>query len=152
MRLLKIVLTVLLFLAILGFVGTNLDAAVDLTILSTIYQQIPLYAIVIIALAVGVLFSGIIFVAEGTNTRLENIRLTKKIRKLETEVHYLRTQPPAAPRREPDDLPAEDTSRKSPGSDDRKAGAPASAPIYGSTQEGWDGDDDDDFYSGGRAV
>ena len=51
MRLLKIILIVLLLLAILGFVGTNLDTVVDLTVVSTVYHDFPLYALVIAALA-----------------------------------------------------------------------------------------------------
>jgi hypothetical protein len=152
MRLLITVLLILLLLATLGFVTTNLDARVDLTVGGKTYDQVALYLIVIAALLVGVAFAGIVAVAEGVNTRLDNRRLSREIRKLETEINYLRTQSPATARKEPEDLPADrslpaGTARNTGGAD-----APASAPIYDPGSGEWDPDDDDDIYTGGRAV
>ena len=77
-------------------------------------------------------------------------RLRREIHKLETEVNYLRTQPPK--------LGGIEATR----SEQRKGGGvppPAggrelpSAPVYGGdAADERPSDDDDDVYSGGRAV
>jgi uncharacterized integral membrane protein len=152
MRLLVIVLLVLLFLAMAGFVVTNLDKRVDLTIWATTYSDLALYIIVLATLLVGIAVAGVVAVAEGVSTRLENRRLSREIRKLETEINYLRTQPPGASRQEPDELPS--SKSLPPAEGVRRGGedSPASAPIYDPGSGEWDPDDDDDIYSGGRAV
>lgn len=149
MRLLIIVLFIVLFVGLIGFVQANIETRVPFNVFDTVHEEVPLYLLVIGAIVIGIVFAGVIAVAEGAHIRLANRRLEREIRKLETELNYLRTQPPVGPRREPDELPdrSEPGVRPPRGADD--AGAPPpSAPVYG----GYDDDPDDETYSGGRAV
>jgi uncharacterized integral membrane protein len=148
MRLLVILLTILLFLNLLGFVLTNLETRVDVTVWKTQHPNVPLFAVVILAVLAGIVYAGVIAVAEGANLRLANHRLQREVQKLETELNYLRTQPVTSPRSEPDaiqDLSFKGGNRAD--DDDEARTPPASAPVYEA-----EGDLDDDTYSGGRAV
>lgn len=154
MRLLIIVLTLILFVAILGFVLSNLDTRLDLHVLGTVHPAVALYLVVIVAVLVGIVYAGIIAVAEGAHIRLVNRRLSRQIQKLETEIHYLRTQPPVGRSEEPDSLPdAEPAEPAEPQAtaESRPPKHRPSAPVY-HTDPGTPVDDDDDFYSGGSAV
>jgi uncharacterized integral membrane protein len=145
MRLLVIVLTILLFVGFLFFVMDNLDTEVQVRLGKRAYPSVQLFVVVLAAIFVGMVYAGIIAVAEGANARLANRRLAREVGKLETELNYLRTQRPEAARAEPvqrADAAPSSTAEVLP---DR-----ASAPVYGG-EEDWTGDDDD-AYSGGRAV
>ncbi len=147
MRLLVIVLTILLFLGLLGLVLTNLETVVSVRIFQTVYPDVPLFVLVFLSVLAGILYAGIIAVAEGANLRFANSRLTREVQKLETELNYLRTQPLGRPTPEPDAVepPAEPASEPRTDSVD----GPPSAPVYDG-EDGWTSDDD--AYSGGRAV
>ncbi len=149
MRLLVIVLTILLFLGLLGLVLTNLETVVSVRIFQTVYPDVPLFVVVFLSVLAGILYAGIIAVAEGANLRFANHRLTREVQKLETELNYLRTQPLGRPRPEPDAVeaaaePGAEAAAEEGGSDT----PPSSAPVYDG--DGWTSDDED--YSGGRAV
>lgn len=152
MRLLITVMLILLFLAILGFYFGNQDARVDLSVGNTTYEQVALYLIVIASLLAGIIFTAVIALAEGVTLRLDNRRLSREIRKLETEINYLRTQSPSASRTDRDELPSARVSPPGGGTDAAGSDTPASAPIYDPGSGEWDPDDDDDIYTGGRAV
>src|SRR3972149_1516805 len=98
MRLLVIVLTFLLFVGIVGFVLTNLDTRVPVTVWETQYMDLPLFLLGIIAVFVGVCCGGIRGGAGGASTRLANRRLAREVQRLEAELNYLRAQPPSSPR------------------------------------------------------
>jgi hypothetical protein len=101
-----------------------------------------------LAVLAGIVYAGVIALVEGAQIRLTNRKLAQEVRRLETELTYLRTQP--APRRtEPDAVP--DQGAPPPESEIEPEVHPASAPVY-ETDEGWSPDPDDDAYSGGRAV
>jgi uncharacterized integral membrane protein len=144
MRLLVIVLTILLFVGFLFFVMDNLDTEVQVRLAKRTYPSVQLFVVVLASIFVGMVYAGIIAVAEGANARLANRRLAREVGKLETELNYLRTQRPGAPPSEPKVPPDATTQSPSDALPDR-----ASAPVYGG--EG-DWTDDDDAYSGGRAV
>ena len=153
MRLVVIVMTFLLFVGIIGFVITNLDQKVTVTVWRTAYEELPLFLLVILAVFAGICYAGIIGVAEGTQIRLSNRALLREVARLETEINYLRTQPPPMPRPEPDAVPDAEIT---PSTRDARPTPPllppvAAAPVYG-TEEDWGQDEDDDPYSGGRAV
>jgi len=152
MRLLIVLLTFALFVGVLGFVATNVDTRVGVQVFRKTLDDLPLYLVVIAAMLVGIVYTGMIAIAEGAFIRLANRRLEKDVRRLETEVHFLRTQPVGPAPIEPDAFVPN-------GPDDeivdvvppRPAAAvagesPASAPVYGIDP------DDDDQYTGGRAV
>ncbi len=155
MRLLVILLTILLFVNLLGFVLTNLETRVDVTVWKTQHHNVPLFAVAILAVLAGIVYAGVIAVAEGANLRIANHRLQREVQKLETELNYLRTQPLGTPRAEPDAIQDRSWSdrRGSPEADgDDEAGqAPASAPVY-EAEGALDEDRGDDGYSGGRAI
>lgn len=150
MRLLIIVLTLLLAVALLGFVLTNLDTRIDVKVWKTHHEGVPLYLVVFLSVVAGVVYAGIIGVGQGVQLWVSNRRLTREIEKLEIELNYLRTQPSNRPASGETSEPDAPTTTGSPRGD---AGDPeplASAPVYGFDDD--DEDPDDDVYSGGRAV
>lgn len=150
MRLLIIVLTLALFVAILGFLVTNLETRTPIRLWQTVHPDVPLYLVVILSVVAGIVYAGIIAIAEGANVRFTNRRLTREIRKMETELNYLRTEPPTLPRPEPDEIPVRRDEDGTGRSRSDREDSPASRPIY-SAEDDWPSDDDD-AYSGGRAV
>jgi uncharacterized membrane protein YciS (DUF1049 family) len=151
MKILVIVMTILLFVGIIGFVVTNLATTVNVTVWKTEYPSLPLFLVVIFAVFAGICYAGIIGVAEGAHIRLVNRRLVREIKRLETEMSYARTQPSSAPRPEPDAVPdaPEVAKRKEPRAPEPSV---ATAPVYGTGDDDFTSDDDEDVYSGGRAV
>ena len=80
-----------------------------------------------------------------------NRQLAREVRRLETELNFLRTQP-STPRREPDVPGGAETKEDEDGelvAAERQdvAGVLASAPVYHADEA-----DEDDPYTGGRAV
>jgi len=148
MRLLIIVLTLLLAVALLGFVLTNLDTRIDVNVWKTHHESVPLYLVVFLSVVAGVVYACIIGVGQGVQMWISNRRLTREIEKLETELNYFRTQPSI--RTPPGEASRQDEmiATEPPGSE-VDAEPLASAPVYGPDD---DGDPDDDVYSGGRAV
>lgn len=147
MRFLLTIVILALLLAILGFSITNLETLTTVTIWETTYRDVPLWSVAFLSALAGIVSVGIIAVVDGALVRGRNRRMARELRRLETELNFLRTQPMAA-RREPDrpdhaevpDLPEE------PPIADRDDEL-VSAPVYGADDE-----DDDDPYTGGRAV
>jgi hypothetical protein len=89
-----------LLLALLGFAMTNLETRVPVTLWQTTYQDVPVWSLVYLAVLSGVVAVGIIAVVDGAFIRLKNRQLVRELRRIETELNFLRTQP-AAGRREP---------------------------------------------------
>ena len=150
MRLLVILMTFLLFVGIIGFVLTNLETRVAVTVWKTQHPDLPLFLVVIVGVFAGIVYAGIIGVAEGAHIRFANRRLAREVQRLETELHYHRTQPHSAPGAEPDVV--QEGAAPSPVETPREPAEEtvATAPVYGADEE-WT-PDDDDAYSGGRAV
>ena len=147
MRAVWFVIGIVLTFGFLGFLVTNFETRVPVTVLTTSYPSIPLWLVVLVALIVMSVLVGVAAIIEGAAVRLENRRLRRDVHKLETEINYLRTQPSLAPRAG-DEPPALPPPVATPETDD----ALASAPVYGSAADDWPGEGDDDAYSGGRAV
>jgi uncharacterized membrane protein YciS (DUF1049 family) len=148
MRFLLIVVVLALVLAIVGFTATNIETLTTVTLWQTTYRDVPLWSVVFLSALAGVVSVGIIGVVDGALVRLRNRQMSRELHRLETELNFLRTQPPPA-RREPDlpggpELP--DDEAVAVEAADAKA-ALASAPVYHA-----DDADDDDPYTGGRAV
>ncbi len=152
MRFLIIALILGLFIVIVGFMITNAGEVTNVTLWDRLLTDIPLFMVVIVSILVGVVATGVAALAEGTNIRLANRRLIRQVQKMETEINYLRTQPPVQSRPEPDDLkaggggPMPAAGRTPP--DRQDAEALPTAPVYSPDND----DDDDDTYTGGRAV
>jgi hypothetical protein len=151
MRILFILLTFLMFAGVLGFVADNLETEVPVKMFRTAHADVPLYLVVILSVFFGIVYAGILAVAEGAHIRLANRRMAREIRKLETEINYLRTQPTVS-RSEPDSLAGVASPGKPTGADRRSEASRdlPSAPVYGDSDD--PSDDDDDMYSGGHAV
>ena len=151
MRFLLIVVILALVLAIVGFTATNIETLTTVTLWQTTYHDVPLWSVVFLSALAGVVSVGIIGVVDGALVRLRNRKMSRELRRIETELNFLRTQPLPA-RREPD-VPGEveilddDGERVAAVDPARGGGDPASAPVYHS-----DGADEDDPYTGGRAV
>jgi len=147
MRILLILVILALLLALIGFASTNLETRAPVTFWQTTYQDVPVFLIVYLSMLAGVVGVGIIAVVDGAFVRLKNRQLARELRRLETELNFLRTQP-AERRREPD-VPGE-SERGEPASESEETeagGALASAPVYQAEEI-----EDDDPYTGGRAV
>ena len=148
MRFLLIVVILALVLAIVGFGVTNIETLTTVTLWQTTYRDVPLWSVVFLSALAGIVSVGIIGVVDGALVRLRNRQMSRELHRLETELNFLRTQPPTL-RREPD-LPgvvdlADDEAATVESGEGRAA--LASAPVYHS-----DDADDDDPYTGGRAV
>jgi uncharacterized integral membrane protein len=149
MRFLLIVVILALLLAILGFSITNLETLTTVTLWETTYHDVPLWSVAFLSALAGIVSVGIIGVVDGALVRLRNRQMSRELHRLETELNFLRTQPPAT-RREPDrpgdaELPEDEHA---PEMEPAEGGsALASAPVYHA-----DGADEDDPYTGGRAV
>jgi uncharacterized membrane protein YciS (DUF1049 family) len=153
MRLLFPIAIVLLALVLIGFGVTNLGTYVTVTIWATEYPNVHIFYVVSIAVLVGALFSGIIAVVEGAKIRLDNRRLRRELHKQETEINYLRTQPPASSKLEPDEVQKPKPPAPATGERKRARKHVPSAPVYGTNdEEDYPPSSDDDIYSGGRAV
>jgi uncharacterized integral membrane protein len=149
MRFLLIIVILALLLAMLGFSITNLETATTVTLWKTTYHDVPLWSIAFLSALAGIVSVGIIGVADGALVRLRNRKMSRELQRLETELNFLRTQPPPT-RREPDvpgdgELPDEEHAAEM---ESAEGGSDlASAPVYHG-----DGADEDDPYTGGRAV
>lgn len=152
MRLLISIVLILFFVAMIGFLTTNLDSRVSVTIWSTQYTDIPTFYVVLVSFILGFVFTAIIAIAEGARSRLENRRLRRQLRKQETELNFLRTQPPVAARPEPDALDLGGSTDAAPPETRDPAGHLPTAPVYGMDEDDATPEPDDDIYSGGRAV
>jgi hypothetical protein len=147
MRIVLIAVILALLLALLGFAMTNLETRVAVTLWQTTYQDVPIWSIVFLSVLSGVIGVGIIAVVDGAFVRLKNRQLMREVRRLETELNFLRTQP-ASSRREPDAPSTEALDEPGPDDEDaERVGVLASAPVYDPEEA-----DDDDPYTGGRAV
>lgn len=152
MRLLISIVLILFFVAMIGFLTTNLDSRVDVTLWSTEHTGIPTFYVVLVSFILGFVFTAIIAIAEGARSRLENRRLRREIRKQENELNFLRTQPPVAARPEPDALEAGRPAENGLPEPSEPAGHLPTAPVYGMDEDDVAPEPDDDVYSGGRAV
>ncbi len=153
MRFFFIVVVLLLVVGYIGFTVTNLGSVVSLELWGTEYPDIPIWRVVIISIGVGAALVGLLATVEGATIRFENRRLRKEIHKMEIELNFLRTtQPSGARAAEPDAI--EDSSRPALPAATVTAtlSEPASAPVYGERDDWPPENDDDDAYSGGRAV
>jgi uncharacterized integral membrane protein len=155
MKLLVIVMTLLLAIGILMFTTTNLETRVPITLLKTSHPDARLIAIVFVAILTGIVYAGVIAIAEGMSLRIANRRLKREIQRLEAELDFYRARPAGPAQPEPDVLEetgrAEETLQET-----EQAGVErrplASAPVYDSEDDEGGVDPGEDAYSGGRAV
>ena len=140
MRILIIAITMVFLFGMLAVYWTNADTTVDFTIGGRVFTEVHVWVLILASVLAGCLLVGVVAVLEGTVMRFTNGRLRRKIHKLENEMHYLRTQPPTT---DPG-LPSA-PEEEEPGEPGRR---PPSAPVYGVE----DDRDEDDMYTGGRAV
>src|SRR5712675_3725198 len=101
MRFLLIIVILALLLALLGFSMTNLETLTTVTLWETTYRDVPLWTVVFLSALAGIVSVGVIGVVDGALVRLRNRQMARELRRLETELNFLRTQPSAL-RREPD--------------------------------------------------
>lgn len=151
MRLLIILL--LLLVGVLYLAVMNPDEHVTIWIWNKAYRDVSLWVVVLASVFAGFALTGILGLIEGAGFRLQNRRLRREIQRLETELNYARTQPASTSATEPDAL---DVSARDRRAREVATGEPErpSAPVYGSVGAADDGADeeDDDAYTGGRAV
>jgi len=142
MRFVVVAITMVFLFAMLAVYWTNADTTVDVVLGGRTFEDVHLWGVILGSMLAGCLLVGIVSVIEGAVLRFRNSRLEKRIRALENEMHYLRTQPPTTdpglpPAEEPDEATESLGGRSLP-----------SAPVYHVD----DDRDDDELYTGGRAV
>ena len=153
MRFFFIVVVLLLVVGFIGFTVTNLGSLVSVKLWGTEYTDIPVWQVVIVSIGIGAALIGLLATVEGASIRFENRRLRKEIHKMERELNFLRTTQPGAEKRpEPDAI-----ENKAKGALPAKPATaalsePASMPVYGEKDDWPPDSDDDDAYTGGRAV
>jgi hypothetical protein len=161
MRVFFFLMVLIIAFGFLGFVATNLDTTVDVTVFAKPYEAVPLWWVVGVTLIFIAVLIGSYAIAEGAAARLENRRLRRELHKLETEINYLRTQPSVSSSLTSEPPGPPETAAASSPEDPERVGAtekpaqrdhPPSAPVYGNESDDWSPDPDDDAYSGGRAV
>ncbi len=125
MRLVFPALLIALGVVLIGFLITNPGERVDVTVGNAQYENTPLSLVAFFALTVGVAFTALVALIEGATIRLDNRRLRREIQRLETENHFLRTQPHQA------GAPGEpETETPEARSTEALLERPASAPVY----------------------
>jgi uncharacterized integral membrane protein len=94
MNILKAVITIILFFALLILAILNTDQAVTLNFYywKTFYD-VPVWVILFGSLAIGIIVSALIGIAEHLKLRLQISRQKKKIKELEGEINSLRNIP-----------------------------------------------------------
>ena len=128
MRLFLLVL-MLFAIPLIIFLFLNAEEQVMVNLGTAAYPDVRLWFVVLICVAIGAGLVGIIAVVEGAAIRLTNRRLRRELRKLETELNFLRTEAPgpdepAVPVRTIAPIPMAKTPESAPP-------APvASAPVY----------------------
>lgn len=153
MRFFFIVVVLLLVVGFIGFTVTNLGSTVGIQIWGTEYTDIPIWQVVIVSIGVGAALIGLLATVEGASIRFENRRLRKEIHKMERELNFLRTtQPTGEPVVEPDAIESPSRGALPAATTATALSEPASAPVYGENDDWPPDSDDDDVYSGGRAV
>ncbi len=125
MRLVFPALLIALGVVLIGFLITNPGQRVDVTVGNAQYENAPLSLVAFFALTVGVAFTALVALIEGATIRLDNRRLRREIQRLETENHFLRTQPHHA-----DASGEPQTEVPETRSTEALAARPASAPVY----------------------
>ena len=153
MRFFFIVVVLLLVVGYIGFTVTNLGSVVSIKLWGTEYPDIPIWQVVIVSIGVGAALIGLLATVEGASIRFENRRLRKDMRKMERELNFLRTTQPSGVRApEPDAIEASSTAALPAAPAAATLSEPASMPVYGEKDDWPPDNDDDDVYSGGRAV
>jgi len=145
MRILLAVVVLIMGFTLIGFWLENQGTRVPVTVLQ-FDREVELAWVVFCSFALGAVLASVIGVIEGTTLRLINRRLRRNTRKLETEVNYLRTQP-----RTERTAPAAATAGAEPPTRPEHTARPPSAPVYEPDADGATSDDDE-MYTGGRAV
>ena len=154
MRFFFIVVVLLLVVGYIGFTVTNLGSVVSIKLWwGTEYPDIPIWLVVIVSIGVGAALIGLLATVEGAAIRFENRRLRKEIHKMERELNFLRTTQPSGGRApEPDAIEDSSPAALPAAAVTATLSEPASAPVYGERDDWPPENDDDDAYSGGRAV
>ena len=153
MRFFFIVVVLLLVVGYIGFTVTNLGSVVSIKLWGAEYPDIPIWQVVIISIGVGAALIGLLATVEGASIRFENRRLRKNMRKMERELNFLRTTQPSGKRApEPDAIEASSAAALPAAPVAAPLSEPASMPVYGEKDDWPPDNDDDDVYSGGRAV
>ncbi len=153
MRFFFIVVVLLLVVGYIGFTVTNLGSVVSIKLWGTGYPDIPIWQVVIVSIGVGAALIGLLATVEGAAIRFENRRLRKEIHKMERELNFLRTTQPTGERApEPDAIEGSSQAALPAVPLAESLSEPASMPVYGERDDWPPENDDDDAYSGGRAV
>ncbi len=93
MRLFVLIWVILLFVLTVAFILFNLNEYTHINLYFRapyMYKDVPLSFVVIFSVLFGVIYTGIIALAEGMNLRINNMKLKKTIKKLEAEIDQLK--------------------------------------------------------------
>ena len=92
MRVVYSLMMILLVLLLVGFLITNPDQRVSITVVNTEYLDVSLVMALFVSLALGAALTAVVGIIEGATIRLSNRRLRREIQRLEAENSVLRSQ------------------------------------------------------------
>jgi uncharacterized integral membrane protein len=126
-------LVLVLLVAGIVFLATNAEEKVAVNLGTRTYPEVPLGIVAFVSFAIGAGVVALTALVEGATIRLANRRLRKELHQAETEINFLRTQPPAS-RPEPDQTGLVALGRPRPAQDDTSELLP-SAPVYDDSED-----------------
>ena len=131
MRVVYSLMMILLVLLLVGFLITNPDQRVSITVVNTEYLDVSLVMALFVSLALGAALTAVVGIIEGATIRLSNRRLRREIQRLEAENSVLRSQSASV------DLSSEESpssgggpGRPRPRERERGSSYRPSAPVY----------------------
>ena len=81
MRLVLTLVLVVLVLGLIGFLLTNLEARVDVTVWAAEYPDVHVFWVVLVSMTVGMVAVAIVALVEGAAARLDNRKLRREVHK-----------------------------------------------------------------------
>ena len=94
MNILKTVITVILFFALLILAILNTNQSVDINFYQwKSFHDVPLWVIIFSSIAIGIIISAIVGLSEHIKLKLQLSRMRKRIKQLEEEISSLRNIP-----------------------------------------------------------
>lgn len=97
LRFFTTLLIIVIFCAALVFMYENQNETAKVRLGSFTTDEVPIFFIILGAFLVGVIFTSIIGIIEGTKLRVGNARLKRKSKKLQSELDALRNLPLTGP-------------------------------------------------------
>ncbi|MCZ6777834.1 MAG: LapA family protein [Acidobacteria bacterium] len=90
MKVLVVLIITSLFFVALLFCVQNLDQEITVTFWPYVSPPLPVYVVTGLAVLLGVAATGLVALIEGVKLNVRNLKLSRQVKKLETELDSLR--------------------------------------------------------------